>query len=94
MTVVWHHGRVPPWNPFAVPHEQPTPHELRLARIYSIVQLPIGAWIFWQAWTEVWIPDGPVWGTLAIAAFTAFGLTIIAAGVVAAETPSRERTRS
>ena len=72
---------MPRWNPFDVSDEQPTPHELRLARVYSIVQLPIGAWIFWLAWTQVWIPDGPVWGTLAIGAFTAFGLTIIAANI-------------
>lgn len=80
-SVVRHHCEVPGWNPLAVPEEQPKPHQMRQARVFSIVQLPIGAWIFWQAWTEVWMPDGPLLGTLAIGAFTAFGLAVIAANI-------------
>ena len=51
-----------------------------MARVCSVAQFPLAAWIFYQAWSSIWVPDDGL-STLMISGFTAFGCLILALNV-------------
>lgn len=62
------------------PEELPTGRSLLIARVYAVAQFPLAAWIFYQAWSSIWIPDD-VLSTVMVGGFTAFGCLILALNV-------------